>query len=367
MQIPAHAPNDSLRRIGIPPGYGPTGRPWYQQAAAAGKPVVTPPYVDAGTGKLVVAFAAPVVRDGAVQAVVSGDVAMDTVIANVKAIHPSPASFGMLVARNGDIVAHTDDKLTLKPVTELVPALSADQLAALAGAKTPLEVDVHGSPKLLGARAIAGTDWLVIVALDKAGASAGMRSGRAGGAVDRGGSGAAGAGRQPCEGGGAVQAGLNRLAVIAIWPAARAGARAGRRSPRWPPPARYAGRSGTPCGWAPGTPPRAATRRASPSACGWCGPAHPPWRPASAGRCAAGPAARTSAQCRPARSRPRAPARSAPAAPARPHRRCAASRAGQSTRSGPFPRSSAASRPARRPAGPLPQYPGFSPLDLKST
>ncbi|SOZ22842.1 hypothetical protein CBM2623_A20020 [Cupriavidus taiwanensis] len=64
MQIPAHAPNDSLRRIGIPPGHDPTGRPWYQQAAAAGKPVVTPPYVDAGTGKLVVAFAAPVVRAG---------------------------------------------------------------------------------------------------------------------------------------------------------------------------------------------------------------------------------------------------------------------------------------------------------------
>ncbi|SOZ14701.1 putative METHYL-ACCEPTING CHEMOTAXIS TRANSMEMBRANE receptor [Cupriavidus taiwanensis] len=161
---------------GIPPGYDPTGRPWYQQAAAAGKPVVTPPYVDAGTGKLVVAFAAPVVRDGAVQAVVSGDVAMDTVIANVKAIHPSPASFGMLVARNGDIVAHTDDKLTLKPVTDLVPALSADKLAALAGAKTPLEVEVGGSAKLLGARAIPGTDWMVIVALDKAQATAGMRS-----------------------------------------------------------------------------------------------------------------------------------------------------------------------------------------------
>ncbi|RDK06238.1 methyl-accepting chemotaxis protein [Cupriavidus lacunae] len=161
---------------GIPPGYDPTGRPWYQQAATAGKPVVTPPYVDAGTGKLVVAFAAPVVRDGGVKAVVSGDVAMDTVIANVKAIRPSPASFGMLVAKNGDIVAHTDDKLTLKPVADLVPALNADKLAALASAKTPLEFKIGGSAKLLGARAIPGTDWMVIVALDKAEATAGMRS-----------------------------------------------------------------------------------------------------------------------------------------------------------------------------------------------
>ncbi|QRQ87352.1 methyl-accepting chemotaxis protein [Cupriavidus oxalaticus] len=161
---------------GIPPGYDPTGRPWYKQAAAAGKPVVTPPYVDAGTGKLVVAFAVPVIRDGGVKAVVSGDVAMDTVVANVKAIHPTPASFGMLVARSGEIVAHTDDKLTLKPVTDLVPALTADKLGTLAGAKTPLQVDIGGSAKLLGARAIPGTDWLVIVALDQAEATAGMRS-----------------------------------------------------------------------------------------------------------------------------------------------------------------------------------------------
>ncbi|MBP0632063.1 methyl-accepting chemotaxis protein [Cupriavidus sp. AcVe19-1a] len=161
---------------GIPPDYDPTGRPWYKQAAAAGKPVVTPPYVDAGTGKLVVAFAVPVIRDGGVKAVVSGDVAMDTVIANVKAIHPTPASFGMLVAKSGEIVAHTDGKLTLKPVTDLVPALTADKLGALAGAKPPLQVDIGGSAKLLGARAIPGTDWMLIVALDQAEATAGMRS-----------------------------------------------------------------------------------------------------------------------------------------------------------------------------------------------
>ncbi len=161
---------------GIPPGYDPTARPWYKQAVAAGQPVVTPPYVSASTGKLVVTFATPVVRDGGVKAVVGGDVVMDTVVANVKAIHPTPASFGMLVAKSGEIVAHTDDKLTLKPVTELVPALSTDKLAALIDAKSPMEVDVAGSAKLLGARAIPGTDWMVIVALDKGEATAGMRS-----------------------------------------------------------------------------------------------------------------------------------------------------------------------------------------------
>ncbi|MFL9866952.1 methyl-accepting chemotaxis protein [Paraburkholderia fungorum] len=161
---------------GIPPDYDPTGRPWYKQAAAAGKPVVTPPYVDVGTGKLVVAFAVPVVRDGAVKGVVSGDVAMDSVIANVKAIHPTPASFGMLIDTSGHIVAHPDAKLTLKPVTDLAPALTGDKLSALFSAEHPVEVDVSGSAKLLRAEAIPGTDWYAVVALDKSEATAGMRS-----------------------------------------------------------------------------------------------------------------------------------------------------------------------------------------------
>jgi methyl-accepting chemotaxis protein len=161
---------------GIPPDYDPTGRPWYKQAAAAGKPVVTPPYVDVGTGKLVVAFAAPVVRDGVVKGVVSGDVTMDSVIANVKAIHPTPASFGMLIDASGHIVAHPDAKLTLKPVSDLAPALTSDKLAALFSAGHPVEVDVNGSTKLLRAAAIPGTDWYAVIALDKAEATAGMRS-----------------------------------------------------------------------------------------------------------------------------------------------------------------------------------------------
>ncbi|VBC20766.1 methyl-accepting chemotaxis protein [Burkholderia pseudomallei] len=139
---------------GIPPDYDPTGRPWYKQAAQAGKPVVTPPYVDVGTGKLVVAFAAPIMRDGALKGVVSGDVAMDSVIANVKAIHPTPGSFGMLVDRSGHIVAHADSKLTLKPVTDLSDDLSLDALAAASADENAAPIDAHvaGAAKLMRAR-----------------------------------------------------------------------------------------------------------------------------------------------------------------------------------------------------------------------
>lgn len=163
---------------GIPVNYDPTSRPWYRQAVEAGKPVVTPPYVDVATGKLVVAFAAPILRGGTLKGVVSGDVAMDSVIANVKSIHPTPASFGMLVDRSGRIVAHADRRLTLKPIAELFPDLNAENLIATSfdEKRTPVEAHAAGSAKLIRARAVPGTDWLTVVALDESEATAGMHS-----------------------------------------------------------------------------------------------------------------------------------------------------------------------------------------------
>ncbi len=161
---------------GLKPDYDPTARPWYKQAVAAGKPIVTPPYIAASSGKLVVTFAVPVIRDGVVKAVIGGDVAMDAVVANVRSIHPTPASFGILVARDGKIVAHQDDKLTLKPITDLVPALDGDKLGALVSATTPMDVSIGGAARLLRGREIPGTDWVAVIALDKAEATAGMRS-----------------------------------------------------------------------------------------------------------------------------------------------------------------------------------------------
>ncbi|KFX26348.1 methyl-accepting chemotaxis protein [Ralstonia solanacearum] len=161
---------------GVPPTYDPTARPWYKKAVEAGKPVVTPPYISASTGKLVVTFAVPILRDGGLKGVVASDVSMDAVIANVKAIHPTPASFGFLVNAAGKIVAHPDDKLTLKQATDLSADLNEATLAALAQSDKPLQVDVGGAAKLLYRQGVQGTDWGLVVALDKSDATAGMRS-----------------------------------------------------------------------------------------------------------------------------------------------------------------------------------------------
>ncbi|WKB50976.1 methyl-accepting chemotaxis protein [Eleftheria terrae] len=164
------------RDIGVPPEYVPTGRPWYQQAVKAGKTIVTDPYVDAGTKKLVVTFAAPIVVDGQLKGVVAGDVTLDSVIANVTSVHPTPASLALLLGGDGKIIAHPDAKRTLQPVTEIAPGLTPAALQALAGARQPVPQVIDGAAKLLQSAGIAGTDWSLVVALDEYEANAGMRS-----------------------------------------------------------------------------------------------------------------------------------------------------------------------------------------------
>lgn len=157
---------------GVPADYDPTVRPWYQQVQSSDAPAVTAPYVDAGTGKLVVTFAVPVKENGELKAVVAGDVVMDSVVANVRGIRPTPASGGLLINSDGSVIAASDPALTLKPFSE---AVSGADLSALQ--KGELSSGLYnGGEKLLAATPVAGTRWQLVVALDEQDASSGLRA-----------------------------------------------------------------------------------------------------------------------------------------------------------------------------------------------
>ncbi|WP_227317195.1 methyl-accepting chemotaxis protein [Cedecea davisae] len=158
---------------GIPADYDPTIRPWYQQVLKDNAPVVTAPYVDAGTGKLVVTFAVPVKQDGTLKAVVAGDVAMDSVITNVRSIHPTPNSSGLLLNNDGTLIAAQDPALTLKPFTDAVKQADLNQLL---GGDRRTSGSIADREKQLMASPITGTHWYLVVALDKQDATSGMRS-----------------------------------------------------------------------------------------------------------------------------------------------------------------------------------------------
>ena len=147
----------------MPAGYDPTARPWYKQAVEAGKPVLTAPYVDATTGKLVVTFAEPVGDKSNLQAVLGSDVQLDNVVRTVAGIKPTPSSFAFIVGKDGIIITHPNKELALKPVSSLDQTLSAQSLA---GMKQGGSATIGGARYLLFTQPIANTDWSLVVALD---------------------------------------------------------------------------------------------------------------------------------------------------------------------------------------------------------
>ncbi|MBJ9662699.1 methyl-accepting chemotaxis protein [Burkholderia gladioli] len=156
------------------PGYDPTARPWYKAALAAGTLVVTKPYGDSSTGAPYVSFSAPMMRNGSADGVVSGAVPLEGVREVVSTVHPTPASLAFVVTRDGQVIAHPDAKLALKPATDIAEALTPAALASLAQAGAPMEIALGGVAKLLKAQPVAGTDWYLVIALDKAEATAGL-------------------------------------------------------------------------------------------------------------------------------------------------------------------------------------------------
>lgn len=145
--------------------YDPTNRPWYKEAVRAGKAVVTAPYEDFSTKKLVMTFARPVSLTGGVTAVVAADVTLDGISEVINEIQPTPSSFAFLTDRNGTLIALKKTGMVLKPATALAPALTAEFISQL-GLRSGEAVKIAGRQTWLSAVPVSGTDWKLVVALD---------------------------------------------------------------------------------------------------------------------------------------------------------------------------------------------------------
>ncbi|WP_394778216.1 methyl-accepting chemotaxis protein [Undibacterium sp.] len=150
------------------PDYDPTARPWYIKASEAGGPVVTAPYIGASNGKLLVTFAEPVGPKGSVTAVLAADILLDTVVNGVVAIKPTPSSFSFLVDGSGKIIAHPDQKLTLKSISDMDKSLTAEQLVKIEQSKQSGAVRLNDRNDSLYVTRVEGTDWMLVIALDTA-------------------------------------------------------------------------------------------------------------------------------------------------------------------------------------------------------
>lgn len=103
---------------GLPPGFDPTSRPWYTQAMAADGLIWTEPYVDTGSGQLVVTAAMPVRRPG--ESVPVGVVGIDVTLGRLAALISSrqvaESGYLVLMDAQGMVLAHPDPRAVGQPM-----------------------------------------------------------------------------------------------------------------------------------------------------------------------------------------------------------------------------------------------------------
>ncbi|GAB3193354.1 methyl-accepting chemotaxis protein [Hydrogenophaga aquatica] len=158
----------------LPADWDPTARPWYKLAESTSGVALTEPYVDAGSKKLVITFALAVKNGGQTVAVAAADMFMDVVAESVTAIRPTPSSDAFIVSRDGKVLVHRNLDLILKDATVLSGELTSARIDAMvkSGELTPMSLDSEA--RLLLARPIEGTPWLLVINLHRGEAMEGL-------------------------------------------------------------------------------------------------------------------------------------------------------------------------------------------------
>ena len=154
----------------LPADWDPTSRPWYKDAekAGEGQMVITKPYEDAGTKKLVISISGLVKEDGKMVGVVASDLFIDRIVSEVLSLKLAGNGFGFLLHKDGTILAHPVKEAVMKPVTDRVPELTTERIAREAATGKMFEAHRTDGDRYLFLAPIKGTDWLLGISLEKA-------------------------------------------------------------------------------------------------------------------------------------------------------------------------------------------------------
>lgn len=160
----------------LPKDFDPTARPWYQGAVASNAPVLTDPYVDATTHRMIVTFAVAVREKGVAQAVVGSDVYLEDLSRLISSIHPTSRGLAFLVANDGTVLAHPDPKFNMKRVLDLSPALTHAAMKRIVSRNGPwVEAEMNGEMYVFRGIAVPGTQWILVLGAEAKEATSSVR------------------------------------------------------------------------------------------------------------------------------------------------------------------------------------------------
>ncbi|WP_018152456.1 methyl-accepting chemotaxis protein [Leeia oryzae] len=149
----------------VPPGYDPTGRPWYKAAMASSGPIASPPYIDASTKQPIITFAMARRDGGNLVAVAGGDVTLKRVVEEVVSAKLPGDGYAFLITKEGAVVAHPAKDSGLKPINEVIAGYDLSKVSQ--DGKTQV-LDIGGAKQITALYPVGNTGWLLGVMVPEA-------------------------------------------------------------------------------------------------------------------------------------------------------------------------------------------------------
>ncbi|HAB01419.1 MAG TPA: chemotaxis protein [Pseudomonas sp.] len=145
----------------MPEGYDPRTRPWYKDGMNAQGAILTEPYIDLTTNKMVIGILSKVAAN---VGVVGGDLALDGLVQIINSLNFGGMGYAFLVNDQGKILVHPEQDLVMKSLSDLFP----QGTPKLSGELT--EVDANGQARLVTFTPIKGlpaANWYLGLSVDK--------------------------------------------------------------------------------------------------------------------------------------------------------------------------------------------------------
>ncbi len=132
---------------------------------SAGKTIFTAPYKDASSGELIISVATPAHINGRFLGVVGADLSMNEVLSTVESIDMGPHGFVMLVDEAGTVIAHPNDALRMKPLSDVGSELNRDLVDRLAGNNQMAILPIKGVDHMMRFERVGDSRFYVGIAL----------------------------------------------------------------------------------------------------------------------------------------------------------------------------------------------------------
>ncbi|AUY33773.1 methyl-accepting chemotaxis protein [Pseudomonas soli] len=145
----------------MPDGYDPRVRPWYKDGLNASGPILTEPYIDMATNKMVISIISTASRS---VGVVGGDLALDGLVEIINSLNFGGMGYAFLVNDQGKILVHPDKNLVMKSLSDLFPQNTPRLSSELT------EVTLNGETRLLTFTPVKGlpsANWYIGLSVDK--------------------------------------------------------------------------------------------------------------------------------------------------------------------------------------------------------